>query len=190
VSTSSTSLCLRAVSKRRGTLHPVAFSTPSLCSPSPCLLHLIIFSTSSSSSPLRRRVFNVVVVPHSLAFSTSPSFPRRWCSVSSPIVAMGFSALSSNRRRRVVLRMARIPGLEYSMATAQRTGREGCSPAALDAIAVFALWVTTPALYFPRRSLCGTLCRRRISSLLFAVVLVGCPLRQDRVAFIIAGVVG
>jgi len=109
------------------------------------------------------------------------------------IITVGFSASSSNRHRQVALRMAGIPGLEYSMATAQRMGREGgCSPAALDAIAVFSLWVTIPALHFPRRrSLRGTLCRRYISSLLFAVVLVvGCPLRRDRVALIIAGVVG
>jgi len=109
------------------------------------------------------------------------------------IVTVGFSALSSNRCHRVALRMAGIPGLEYSMATAQRMGREGgCSPTALDAIAVFSLWVTIPALHFPRRrSLHGTLCWCYISPLLFAVVLVvGCPLRWDRVALVIAVVVG
>jgi hypothetical protein len=53
---------MRAVSKRRGTLHPVAFSTPSPCSPPPFLLHFLIFShlllafsTPSLFSPPRRR---------------------------------------------------------------------------------------------------------------------------------------
>ena len=174
VSTSSASLCPQAVSKHRGTLHPVAVLSISLSSPPPHLLHLLIFSTSSSSPPPHLLLHSGVV------FSMS-------------IVTIGFSALSSNRRRRVALRMAGIPGLKYSMATAQRMGREGgCSPAALDAIAVFSLWVTIPALHFPRRHLLrGTLCRRYISSLLFTVVLVvGCPLCRDRVALVIAGVVG
>jgi hypothetical protein len=56
----SASLCPRAVSKRQGTLYPVAFSTPSPCPPPPCLLHLLDFSTSSSS-PLPRRVLHLLV---------------------------------------------------------------------------------------------------------------------------------
>jgi len=150
------------------------FETQGYSPPCRRALHLLVFSTTSSSPPPRLLLHSGIV------FSMS-------------IVTIGFSASSSNCRRRVALRMTRIPRLEYSMATAQCMGREGgCSPAALDAIAVFSLWVTIPALHFPRRhSLCGTLCRHYISSLLFAVMLVvGCPLCRDRVALIIAGVVG
>ena len=53
MSTSPASLCLWAVSKCKGTLHPIVFSTPSPCSPP---LHhlqfLVAFSTPSRSSTL------------------------------------------------------------------------------------------------------------------------------------------
>jgi hypothetical protein len=79
--------------------------------------------------------------------------------------------------------MAGIPGLEYSMATAQHIGRgQAVAPAALDAVAIFAPRVTTPAWRFPRRrSLRGT----RIPLLFTVVLLVGCPLRRDRVAGVV-----
>ena len=94
MSTSSTSLFPWTVSKHRGTLHPIAFSTLLLLSLPPCLYHLLTFlvafstpllfsltrrplstpSPSSPSSPLRHCVFHVIVMPihwHS---------PRRWLS--------------------------------------------------------------------------------------------------------------
>ena len=91
------------------------------------------------------------------------------------IVTIGFSALSSNRHCWVALHMAGIPGLKYSMATAQHMGREeGCSPAALNAITVFSLWVTILALHFPRRCLLhGTLCQCYIFLLLLVVRYTG-----------------
>lgn len=65
MSTSSASLFPPTLSKRRGTLHPVAFSTPSPLSPPPCLYHLLIFLVAFSTpllfsplvtfSPLHRR---------------------------------------------------------------------------------------------------------------------------------------
>jgi hypothetical protein len=72
---------MRAVLKRRGTLHPVVFSTPSPCSPTPYLLHFLIFSTSSSHSPPRRRPPPPPRLLHLFLTSTSsssnPSPPRR-----------------------------------------------------------------------------------------------------------------
>ena len=76
MSTSSASLCPRVVSKCKGTLHPIVFSTPSPCSPP---LHhlqfLVVFSTpspsstSTSSSPPPPHLLHLLVV-----FSTPVSY--------------------------------------------------------------------------------------------------------------------
>jgi hypothetical protein len=85
---------MQAVSKRRGTLHPVAFSTPSPCSPPPFLLHFLIFShlllafstpslfspssTSTSSSLPLSHLFHLLFV-FSTSSSSNPYPPRRTC---------------------------------------------------------------------------------------------------------------
>jgi len=124
-------------------------------SPPRCVLHPVAMLSTSSSSPIPRRVLHPVAVLHlDLIFSaSSPSSP--------PPRRLLYSG--------VIFSMSLWCHLRW------------CSPrrhcftslvAALDAIVVFAPCVTTPALHFPRRrSLRGTLCRRRISSL-FAVALL------------------
>ena len=143
-------------------------STP-LCSPPRChAFHLFIISNSLSRSPPRH---HSPPPPHLLRllpiFSTS--------SLSSPLRCHIFHVI-------VV-----PPSLVFSASSSFHVA--GCCPRCHRR---FALCVTMLALHFPRRhSLCGTLCRHYISSLLFAVMLVvGCPLCRDRVALIIAGVVG
>jgi hypothetical protein len=146
VSTSSASLALGRFRSVR------VLSTP-LRSPSRRrALHLLVFSTSSLSPPLHLLHFLVVFSIPSL-FS-----PPRHCPPPLPRLlhsGVMFSMSLPCHLRWCSPRCRRFPLLV----------------AALDAIVVFAPWVTTPALHFPcRRSLCGTLCRRHISSL-FTVAL-------------------
>jgi hypothetical protein len=111
-------------SKRQGTFHPVAFSA-ALSSPSPHLLHLLIFSTSSSRSPPPRRVLHLLAA-FSTSSSRSPLPPRILHSgVMFTISLSCHLRWYSPRRRRF--------GLEYLTATVQRMahGRRGRAVALL-----------------------------------------------------------
>jgi len=89
------------------TFHPIAFSTPSPCSPPPCLLHLLsfhllIFSISSSrSTPPCCSLHPVAVLRHLLVFPTSSSSSPPPPHLYHLLVAFFTTSLSSPLRRHV-----------------------------------------------------------------------------------------
>ena len=85
VSTSSASLCPQAVSKHRGTLHPVAVLSISLSSPPPHLLHhLVFFSTPALCFPCPLSLLGflprhpIIVVGLRCAWPEFPGSSIRW----------------------------------------------------------------------------------------------------------------
>jgi len=205
MSTSSASLFPRTVSKRRGTLHPVAFSAPSPLSPPPTPPHPssrspprcrslqpVAFSPPRRCPPPPPRLLRLLAVfstpascfpcrcrTHSLAFSPSSS-SRRWCS----------NVQSSH------LRAFRQVGVGFSIPSCWWVScRFRSCPHGLGWLSSFAgvlhVVIVSPSLVFRVVVHCrhGVFCLVTAPHCSLSCCPVSCPLCRDRIALVVASVV-
>ena len=166
----------------------------SLSLPSIAVLHLsLVFSASSPSSPLRRRVFHVIVVPIHWDSPRRWCSPHRWCSML--IVAMDFSVLSSNAQSSH-LRAFQHVGVGFSVPSCwwascrfrscpHRLGWLSSFAGVLHIVIVSLLLVFCVVVHRHHRVFCPVTAPHCSLS----CCPVGCPLCWGRIALVVVGVV-